>query len=274
MIVLKIILFILLAVLGIILLLLILPVGADISFIGEKLSYKVKYAGINLLDSEGGGAISALMKEKSPEKEKKQKSGKSKSASEDNASDEAEAQVGNTAQETGEQSDAQVENTAQETEGQAKSEAPTEEKKPKKTLGEKVGFVIDIWNSAKRPLRKILKGFHFSKFYIDFLVADEDAYKCALNYGRVCTAVYNVLSVFSRLFTLKFRTVDITAGFACKKSRWDISFSLRFRPITAVISGIWFLITYIFRVYLPDLREKRKQKKAMMKQKTQPQGGM
>lgn len=272
MIVLKIILFILLAVLGIILLLLILPVGADISFIGEKISYKVKYAGINLLDSEGGGALSALMKEKSPEKEKKPKSGKSKSTSEDNASDEAEAQAENTAQETGEQSDAKAENTAQETEGQ--SEAPTEEKKPKKTLGEKVGFVIDIWNSAKRPLRKILKGFHFSKFYIDFLVADEDAYKCALNYGRVCTAVYNVLSVFSRLFTLKFRTVDITAGFACSKSRWDISFSLRFRPITAVISGIWFLITYIFRVYLPDLREKRKQKKAMMKQKTQPQGGM
>lgn len=271
MIVLKIILFILLAVLGIILLLLVLPVGADISFIGEKLSYKVKYAGINLLDSEGGGALGALMKDKNPEKEKKSKSKKSRSASEDKASDEAEE---DSLLKEQTEAEAQEENTAQETEGQSESETPTEEKKPKKTLGEKVGFVIDIWNSAKRPLRKILKGFHFSKLYIDFLVADEDAYKCALNYGRVCTVVYNVLSVFSRLFTVKFRTVDITAGFACKKSRWDISFSLRFRPITAVISGIWFLITYIFRVYLPDLREKRKKRKAIMKQKTQPQGGM
>ncbi len=265
MIVLKIILFILLAVLGIILLLLILPVGADISFIGEKLSYKVKYAGINLLDSEGGGALSSLMKEKSPKKEKKPKTEKSRSAEENNAPVQENTPTVETAGE---------ENTAQETEGQSESETPTEEKKPKKTLGEKVGFVIDIWNSAKRPLGKILKGFHFSKLYIDFLVADEDAYKCALNYGRVCTVVYNVLSVFSRLFTVKFQTVDITAGFACSKSRWDISFSLRFRPITAVISGIWFLVTYIFRVFLPDLREKRKKKKAIMKQKAQPQGGM
>ena len=65
-----------------------------------------------------------------------------------------------------------------------------------------------------------------------------------------------------RLFTLRFRTVDIQPGFGLDKGRWDTSFSVSFRLGTAVIAGLWFLVTYIFRVFIPGKRRKRKAKKA------------
>ena len=72
MIVLKILLFILLAVLGLILLVLIIPVGGEISFIGGKLKYKVSLWFINVMDSDGGGVLGWLKKRKS----KKTKNGR------------------------------------------------------------------------------------------------------------------------------------------------------------------------------------------------------
>lgn len=284
MILLKILLFIILAVFGIIILALLMPVSVNFSFIGEKVRYKVKYSLLNIIDSDGGGLVGKLInKEEKPESDKKKKSKKkdkkppeqstSDKVSEETLQHENSEQVNAeevtaemAAQETSEKATGGEEHTAKNTESES---AP--EKKKKKTLGEMVELVMGIWQSAKRPLRKILKGFHFSDIYIDFVVADEDAYKCAINYGRICTVVYNGLSVMSRLFTAKLKTIDVECGFAQEKSRWDVSVKVWFIPMTAVIAGIWFLITYIFRIYLPD---KIKSKKAAKKQKTQPQGGM
>ena len=64
MIILKILLFILLAVLGLILLVLIMPVGGEVSFIGGKLKFKVNLWLINVMDSEGGGILGWLKKRK------------------------------------------------------------------------------------------------------------------------------------------------------------------------------------------------------------------
>lgn len=67
--ILKILLYIILAVLGIILIVLAVPVGAEISFIDEKLSYKIKVSFLNVTDSNGGGAIAWLRKRrKTPQK--------------------------------------------------------------------------------------------------------------------------------------------------------------------------------------------------------------
>lgn len=284
MILLKILLFIILAVFGIIILALLMPVSVKFSFIGEKVEYKVKYSLLNVIDSEGGGLVGKILnREEKPESEKKKNSNKkNKKSPEKSASDRASEETVQpevpkqisaeevTSETAAQDSSMKATNGEESTVENAESESAPEKKK-KKTLGEMVGLVMGIWQSAKRPLRKILKGFHFSDIYIDFLIADEDAYKCAINYGRICTVVYNGLSVMSRLFTVKLKTIDVECGFAQEKSRWDASVKVWFIPMTAVIAGIWFLITYIFRIYLPN---KIKNKKSANKQKTQPQGGM
>lgn len=281
MILIKILLFIILAIIGIILLLLLMPIRVKFSFINEKLVYSVKYSFFNIIDSSGGGLIGKLLSSDESESAQSRESDKekTKSAKENEKKQRSKpepAQKGT--EKPPEEEKLSSETKALESETEECGEAPIQsdeseqDKKDKKTPGEMVGFIMDIWRSAKRPVRKIFKGFRFSDVYIDFLIADEDAYKCALSYGRICGVVYNGLSVMSRLFTARLKTVDIECGFGKEKSRWDASFTLSFVSMTAVISGIWFLITYIFRIYLPGKRAKRKETAA--KQETQPQGGM
>jgi sporulation protein YtfJ len=117
---------------------------------------------------------------------------------------------------------------------------------------------MNIWSCAKHPLRRLLKGFHISDVYIDFLIADEDAYKCALKYGRISGTVYIMLAHLANIFTVRYKTVDINAGFAKKKSRWDAGCNIYFLPFTAVFAALWFLAVYFFRIYLPRKRKSKK----------------
>lgn len=288
MIILKIILFILLAILGIILLLLVLPVHAEFSFIDEEVKYRFKYAFLTIADSEGNGLLGTKTKKtKKRAADRPQKINadtdnnsvndeKNEVEAEKNSSEniQEDKQVSETA------ADKENKSTSKSGEDKSKSDdSKSDSKTPKipkldKTPGEMVGLLMDIWKSANRPLRKILKGFHFYDIYIDFMVADEDAYKCAIKYGRVCTLLYNSLAHFSNIFTARIKRVSVVCGFGKEKSRWDGGIKVYFQPITAVIAGLWFLITYIFKTYLPAKIKKRKIKKSAEKQKTQPQGGM
>ena len=78
MIVLKILLWILLAVIGLIIVVCILPVGGEVSYIDGKVSYKVKLWLLNIMDSDGGGVLGWLKKRKKNAKPKKPKKSKPK----------------------------------------------------------------------------------------------------------------------------------------------------------------------------------------------------
>lgn len=83
MIVLKILLWIILALLGIILLILVLPVSVQGSFIGGKVGYSVKFAFIPVFDSKGKGIVNKLLKwRKKKAAAKKDESDKDDSVSE------------------------------------------------------------------------------------------------------------------------------------------------------------------------------------------------
>lgn len=288
-IILKILLIILLVVLGIVLLVLIMPVGAEVSYIDGKLTYKVRLWLLNVMDSDGGGVVGWLKKRKKkpkkpkkpkPVKEKKQKK-KKKSAVDDEAyledfdfdsddfdesADEAvpETVAAETVSETVEEEKPDI---PQET-----SAAPVEDKSDeeedgltdedeKRSLSDWAELGIGVWESAQRPLLKIFKGFHFKNLYIDFVIADEDAYDCALKYGKYSGMIYNIIAFMSTLFTVRLKTVDVGCGFGLKKGKWDISCSIFFRAGTAVIAGLWFLITYLTRTFIPEKIRRFKRKK-------------
>ena len=137
----------------------------------------------------------------------------------------------------------------------------------KSSVSDKIEKIICLWESAQRPALKIMKGFRIYDLYIDFVIADEDAYKCALKYGRYSTAVFNGLAFFSEIFTIRFKTVDVRPQFGASKGRWDTSGKLAFRLGTTVIAGAWLLITYLFRTFLPEKIRKRKMKKSAARQK-------
>ena len=316
MIVLKILLYILLAVLGIILVILITPAGGEFSYIDGKLKYKVKLWIINIMDSDGGGLYRWWKKRKANKKDKPSKSKKSKPVkakkhkkkkerekyewekeldeipvndpeADMNAEESVSAET--ISESTDYNSFNDIEEVSDENESKKKEKKKRKSKHKKeeefdddffddeddknadddekKSLSDKIEFLIGIWESAQRPTLKIFKGFRLRDLYIDFEIADEDAYDCALKYGRYSTLIYNCIAFFSQIFTVRLQTVDVRPAFGVSKGRWDTSGKLYFRLGTLVIAGAWFLITYIFRTYLPEKFRKRKMKKSAARQK-------
>ncbi len=306
MIILKILLWILLIILGLIVLICIVPAIVEVSFVEGKFSYKVKLWLLNVMDSEGGGLLGWWKKRKEKKKEE---------AAQDNENDEQTAENEGSDDEQPDSDDentdddvieepeidetdpseeqetenSQPETAKPETENDTDSADEEEElvapeineddiadedeesdknEKPKKTLGEKVDFVLDLWRAADRPLLRIFKGVKLSELYIDFIIANEDAYKCAVNYGRISGIFYNLLAWLSALFTVKIKTIDVKPGFAMKKSRWDAAVKVSFQLGTLVIAGIWFLVIYIFKYFIPNkLRRRKFRKKSAARQK-------
>lgn len=274
MVVLKILLWIILIVLGIILLFLVLPLNADLSYIDNKFIYKVRYCFFTVYSSDGKSFLSKFRKNK-------------KRTETADFSDDTETDEDIQATKDYEKNDVSVakDNEAENNTGKNSETVDNIEeiqKKPKKIPKNKnkkektekvqnsekekisdgkIEFFLDLIRSADRPFLKFCKGIRLSNVYIDFIVADEDAYKCALNYGKISGMVYNMLGWFSVIFNVKFRTVDIVPDFRSNESRWDISAKVSFRPITLVIAGIYFLITYIFRFVIPEKRQKEELKK-------------
>ena len=308
MIVLKILLYLLLAVIGIIFLILIVPVGGEFSYIEGKFTYKVKLWVINIIDSGGGGLYNWWKKRKAAKKDKPDKPKKPKPVKEKKSKrkkerekyewekelddipvNDPEADMPQLSEDTDiaaefNLSDSLPDNYEEEEapkkkkdkkkkKGDAEEELfPDEDEEPekedeKKTLSDKIEFIVDIWESAQRPLLKIFKGFRLKDLYIDFVIADEDAYDCAMKYGKYSTLVYNCIAFFSEIFTVRLKTIDVRPQFGVSKGRWDAAGKLYFRLGTVVIAGAWFLITYFFKTFLPNKLRKRKMKKSAARQK-------
>jgi len=306
MIVLKILLYILLVVAGIVLLVLITPAGGELSYIDGKFRFRVKLWIINIMDSEGGGLYNWWKKRKAgkknrpekpkkpkPVKEKKNKKKKQREKYEwekelddipvnDPETDAIAAKTScDTVSDTAPAASEKIE-SSEKTDVSPKNEdtkassadeiaedieEDDDDDKEKSSVSDKIEKIVGLWESAQRPVLKIFKGFRFSDLYIDFVIADDDAYKCALNYGKYSTAVFNGLAFFSEIFTVRLKTVDVRPQFGVSKGRWDVSGKLSVRLGTMVIAGAWLLITYLFRTFIPEKIRKIKMKKSAARQK-------
>ena len=267
----KIFLIILAVIVGLIALILFIPVEARFSYKEKKIFYIVKYAFYSIIGSD---LKKKPKKEKKPEKEKKPKKvkekkvkkKKSEKAVENNVnSAETESHAATVCDSLGETEETTVTENKEQDKNEDKKEEKAETDKSETNLSDKISFFLDIWSVGKKPLRKICKGFHFSKLYLDIKVADEDAYKCAMNYGRMCFAVYNSLELLNEIFTVKPEHINVYAAFGEEKSAYNVSFTVRFRLGTAVGAAIAFLWAYYFRIHRTKVKKRKIRRKNIKK---------
>ncbi|MDE7138012.1 MAG: hypothetical protein K2O29_06090, partial [Ruminococcus sp.] len=279
------------------------PAVVKVNFVGGKLEYKVKFSIIPLMDSGGGGLLNRLRKRR--KKNKKPELDEDDFFREDEFSDDesygfTDNDKGDGESEESPSPDEDDTENSEVTEEQDESAVRTEKikrirdrKRHKndddndeyyifddeendedekesdggKSLMDKVDFLLDVWDCGGRPILKVFKGIHIHNVFIDFIVADEDAYKCAVNYGMVSGTVWNGLAWLGEACTVSYKTVDVRCGFSLKESQWDASCCVKFRLHTLVAAGVWFLTTYIFKIFLPEKLIKKKAKKSAERQK-------
>lgn len=246
--ILKIIALILLALIGILILLLILPVSVRLKYIGGKFYYEVRYSFLSVISSDAEKGIAGMLKRR-----KKKKTPVPESESVPETDIDLSEEKNETIPEPLENPDLPEDKPEKSKEKIPEPEKVKEIKKTKKRkfpdIPEMWDKIMQIWEIASSPVKRLCRGIHFDKIYIDFKISDPDACDCAVNYGKMCIIVYNTLAVFNQMFSLSKKSINVECVFNKEKSIYDISFTVRFHPIVALLCGGSFLWTYYFKIY-------------------------
>jgi|GEM_PF-1133849 len=231
-IILKVLGYILLGLLGLILLLLIMPIGVAAKYSNGDISFKAKIFFVT---------VYKFPKAAKPKKRRK-------------ASPKADAAKISLKKEASADSAARTENAVQAEKKETvkssavKSEPEVSKKEKKKSDGggisEKISFYLEIWEACNKYIKRLFKSFAL-KIYVDIKVSDEDAYDCALKYGRTCIAVYNGTSLLDKIFTVKAEKIGVRCIFDEPESTYEIGVKVKLRLINAVTAGLGMLFTYL-----------------------------
>lgn len=185
--------------------LLFLPITADISY-KKELSYRFKYAGIVLFDSEKRVDIKSVKRKKKSKKVKKD---------------------------------------TPDIEQKDKKEGFFKKIYNQKGFSGTIRYFASLLGIILKKLWWVIKHFKFRHFYLDLTVANNDSANTALEYGGVCCAVYPVLSLLESTANVKLKQININADFDRTEPQFQISFSVTTRLIYWLIAAISILIEYL-----------------------------
>lgn len=248
--ILKIIALIILALIGFLIFLMILPVSVRLEYIGEKFYYEVRYSFLSVISSDAEKGIAGMLKRR-----KKKKIPVPETVPEtDNKLSEVENESAPETQSVTDLPEDKPEEISSEKipepeKSPKKSKVPKTEKRSLSDISELWDKITQIWEILSSPAKRLCRGIHFDKIFIDFKISDPDAYDCAINYGKTCIIVYNMLGIFNQIFSLSKKSINVECVFNKEKSIYDISFTVRFHPIVALLCGGSFLWTYYFKIY-------------------------
>ncbi|MDD7185034.1 MAG: DUF2953 domain-containing protein [Oscillospiraceae bacterium] len=248
--ILKIIALIILALIGFLIFLMILPVSVRLEYIGEKFYYEVRYSFLSVISSDAEKGIAGMLKRR-----KKKKIPVLETVPEtDNKLSEVENESAPETQSVTDLPEDKPEEISSEKipepeKSPKKSKVPKTEKRSLSDISELWDKITQIWEILSSPAKRLCREIHFDKIFIDFKISDPDAYDCAINYGKTCIILYNMLGIFNQIFSLSKKSINVECVFNKEKSIYDISFTVRFHPIVALLCGGSFLWTYYFKIY-------------------------
>lgn len=213
---------------GIFVLILNIPVVLHLSFIGGKFALSVKYAFFTLFPRRNKQSEDNSDSDKEQKKPAKKAIKKKRSKAES------------------------TDKSAEEGDGEKKKEKP---KKSKEEILEIIGLVKTLLQSCGKGVRRIIRGIRIYDIELDFDVANLDACDCAINYGKMNIAVYNVLSFLRIFFTIEINHVNITCKYNSDESRYDGSCTVRLRPATVIAAALSIGVRFLINIAKQKISE-------------------
>lgn len=137
--------------------------------------------------------------------------------------------------------------------GTEKQSKPTDkgvESNPDMDFFNTINMLLDVFKAIKVNLGKFIKSLKVTNLYIDFKVANQDAYDCALKFGKMNILLYNVLGYLERNFKVKKEFINIQPKYNSSDSVYNISFKIKL----GFGSGISKILVMVFKV-IPILKE-------------------
>lgn len=215
------------SILLLIIILLALSLTVELDYERGELSFRIRYAFINIIMSPDSPR--RIKKKKKKAERKKRKEEKKKKKAEKKRLREQRKKP------------PQENNNPQETE-----EKPSDDKKeqpPPKKKEKKFKFDIDLiqrlYRRASPHIKRLFKKIRVYDVYIDMVAGGEDAAKVALNYGKMNAFVNGGLTMLDAMIKLEVKEVVIEADFDKEKSDCFAHAVVKLRLSTLLHSAIW-----------------------------------
>ncbi len=119
----------------------------------------------------------------------------------------------------------------------------------KKNTADLIDTILKLVEASSEDIKKSGGKIAVKDVYVYFLSCNEDAYKCAVNYGIMNGIVYNALGVICSLFKTTFKSVSIGLRYNQSGNVFDLSFTLKARLGTGVHLALKILINYAKIIY-------------------------
>jgi hypothetical protein len=113
-----------------------------------------------------------------------------------------------------------------------------------------LNMALDIIKAIKEKLGEFITSIKITNLYINFQIADIDAYDCALKFGKLSIVLGNVLGFLQRHFKVKKKSITLQPKYNSNDSLYDISFKVKL----GVGKGLGKIIVMLFKV-LPILKD-------------------
>lgn len=135
-------------------------------------------------------------------------------------------------------------------EQKAEDTAPKKENFFKKTYKQKgllgtVSYFSEILTLLLKKLWWVIKHFKFRKFRLNLSVATSDAADTAINYGKICSTVYPVISFLETNADFKAKEININADFDKTDSEFQIWASVTTRVFFWLVAAIAVLFEFL-----------------------------
>lgn len=99
---------------------------------------------------------------------------------------------------------------------------------------------------GRKVVRKLIKAIRISDLKIEIIVADEDAYECALSFGKVNAIVSSIVGVLASFFTLSIKKINIKPKFNSSEGDYAFSCNIKTRPSALLAIGVFILFKFIY----------------------------
>ncbi len=121
----------------------------------------------------------------------------------------------------------------------------TEKTEKKESFMKKFNAIKPYIPVGTNALKRFVKTVKIKKLYVKIDVADEDAYECAIKFGKINSLVYSALALSQELFKVNVKKIEINSNFNQPKTEFDINFRVKIRPSAVIIVALRTLINFV-----------------------------
>ena len=105
--------------------------------------------------------------------------------------------------------------------------------------------VIQLVRNSGESIKYFLGHVSVTDIYVNIVVAEEDAYECAMTYAKVNILLYNILGFLQSRIKVRKKSVSTNILFNSDKSVYDISFKAKVTIGTIVVTFVKLIINFL-----------------------------